>query len=359
MKKIIFYLLILLASCKNTNKNSISPKFQDITESVYASVKVHPYNSYFVQSLANGIIEEIYIEEGCSVKKGDVLFKIKADLAKNRLDEAQLFYQETKENFLGANNLLKNIEIEIQTAKQRLELDSLQFFKLERLWNQSIGSKNEVDNAKLKYETAQNNLTLLEKKYKQTRNDLELAYEKAINRVDMEQNNLNDFTIQSLLDGVVYEVNKEVGEIVSLQDRIAEIGSADSFKIEMDIDEVDIALVSIGDTAIIALDAYPTKVFKAIITNILPKKDIQNLTYRLHSLFIEKPERLLYGLSGEANIIVDKRNNALTIPTEFLKSTNTVLTKDGEITIETGMKNMQFVEVLSGIDTSTVLIKPE
>lgn len=360
MKKYIPFIILILIGCSNDkNLNSTQPQIQDITESVYASLKVQPRSSYYAQSAITGIIEKVYITEGARVAKGDILFKVKAPTAQNRLDDAQISLQQSKANYMGQNSLLKNILIEIDMAQQRLQLDSIQYVKLNNLWNKNIGSKNDVDNALLKYKTARNNMSLLRKKYKQTQFDLENTYEKALNKLDNERKNLSDFTIQSLMEGVVYEVNKEAGEWVSAQDRLAEIGSSDNFLIEMEIDELDIAMVHIGDTAIVSLDAFPDEIFMAVVTNIFPKKDMQNLTYKIQSDFVDKPKRLLYGLSGEANIIIDKRKRALTIPTEYLKSDNTILTKEGEINIKTGMKNMKFVEILSGIDTSTILIKPE
>jgi len=67
---------------------------------------------------------------------------------------------------------------------------------------------------------------------------------------------------------------------------------------------------------------------------------------------------LFNGLAGEANIIVSKRKNALTIPSGYLIDKNKVLTTDGEKEIEIGLKNLKFVEVLSGIDVNTIILKP-
>lgn len=359
VKNLFFLLLVFVLACEsNPESREIRPSVQDITESVYASVEVLPYRSYVVQSVASGIIDSLAIREGALIEKGDLICKIRANNARTRLKEAQISLKKSKEDYLGENNLLKNLKLEIETARDQLEWDSVQFKKLNRLWEQEIGSKNALEQAQLKYESTRNQLLVLQKKYKQVQSDLEKSYALAANRIEGEKNNLSDFEVRAFMDGRVYELHKEEGEIVSPQEPIAEIGSRDSFTIEMDVDEMDVTRVKLGDTAIIALDAYPDEVYRAIVVRILPKKNPQNLTYTVQAEFVQSPN-LLYGLSGEGNIIVGKRRQALTLPPEYLYTKGSVMTQDGEKAIEIGMKNMQFVEILSGIDSSTIVIKPE
>ena len=94
------------------------------------------------------------------------------------------------------------------------------------------------------------------------------------------------------------------------------------------------------------------------LSKIFPKKNDISQTFRVEGEFIKHPPKLYYGLAGEGNIVVSKRSNALIIPTEYLMPNNMILTNDGEISVTTGMKNLEFVEILSGIDTNTVIIKP-
>lgn len=351
--------ILVISGCAQNNSDGIKPEKQDITESVYASLKVVPELSYFAQSTVTGIVDKVHVAEGSKVYEGDVIFTVKSNTALNRMTDAQLALQQSKANYSGAHNLLQNIQIEIENARQRLKLDSLQFVKLEQLWKKNIGSKNDVDIAELQYETSRTNLELLKKKYRQTARELKNTYEKALNKWRTEQINLNDFTVTALINGIVYEMNKEPGEIVSPQDKMAEIGSENQFKINMEVDELDIPSINVGDTAIIVLDAYPGQTFLTRVTQIFPKKDEQNLTYKVEGQFINPPEKLLYGLAGEANIIVDKRRHVLTIPVDYLKSPNTVVTREGDVQVTTGLKNLEFVEIIAGIDATTILIKPQ
>ena len=259
---------------------------------------------------------------------------------------------------MGNNNLLKNIQLEIKTIKEQVSLDSINFKRQERLWSQNIGRKSDLDQFKLKYQTSQKQLDILEQKLVQTKTNLKNNYKKALTKTKTEKSQLADYTVRSEIAGKVYFINKEVGDFISSQERFAEIGSDDKFKLEMDIDEVDITKIELGDSVLILLDAYANQIFVATVNKIFPKKDDITQTFRVESGFKELPPKLYNGLAGEANIIVSRRNNTLVIPAEYLLPNNKVMTTDGERNIKVGLKNLEFVEILSGIDTTTTIIKP-
>jgi HlyD family secretion protein len=126
----------------------------------------------------------------------------------------------------------------------------------------------------------------------------------------------------------------------------------------MSVDEVVIRQIALDQTAIVSLDAYPDEVFELTIKKIYPTKDQKTQTFMVEAFFNNPPDRLFVGLSGEANIIIQKSENAIWIPNEYLFNVNMVKTPDGEVEISLGLRNMYQVQVLEGIDTSTILIKP-
>ena len=360
MNKLICTLLFLsFLSCKNQNtENKTKPILTDITETVYASINIKPALSYFPQPIRPGVIKEIWVKEGDEVKKGQKLFQISipAD-TEGRLSNAKLNLEEAKANYNGSNNLLLNIELEIQSAQQQLLLDSINLKRLERLWSLNIGKNVDYDSAKLAYNSSKIKLDVLYQKKAQTLVNLENNYKKALNQTKTERSQTADYTIHSEIDGIVYTLNKEVGDFISSQERFSEIGSAINFVINMDIDEVDITKIELKDSVMVNLDAYPDKIFVASVNKIYPKKNEATQTFRVESLFYPPLPKLYNGLSGEANILVDKRKNALVIPSDYLLPESKVSTPNGIISVKVGIKNLEFVEILSGIDTSVTLIK--
>lgn len=356
---VVLFIILAPWSCKHKVVTDVKPTLSDITESVYASVKIRPENSYYPQPTRSGIIKKVFVQEGDLVKKGDILFEItpSADVT-NQLTDAEINLLEAKSNYLGNSNLLNNILLEIETTKGELSLDSINFKRQESLWSEKIGKKIDYDQFKLKFQSTQKKLENLKLKYNQTQTNLQNTYKKAINRNQTGKSQLGDFTIKAEFDGKIYVINKEVGDFISSQEKFAEIGSAENFKIEMDIDEVDITKINLGDTVMIQLDAYTGQVFIAKVNKIFPKKYDNTQTFRVESIFVEAPKKIYNGLAGEANIIVSKRKNVLTIPADYLMTNSKVLTLDGEKEVQIGVKNLSFVEIISGIDANTVLHKP-
>ena len=358
-KKIGFVLLLISCfSCAN-KQEKINPIKRDLTESVYSSVIVQPDSLYQVYSIVAGILDKNLVEEGDLVTTGKPIIQIINNTPKLNTQNAKLSFDLARENYNGRATLLSAIEDEIISATLQYKNDSINFFRQKNIWEQNIGSKAEFDAKKLKYQLSSNNLNLLRSNYNRTKNELKTALMQAENNYKTSLIATTDFTIKSKINGKVYALNKNQGEIVSTMEPIASIGSATDFVIEMLVDEVDIVKITINQKVIVSLDAYKEEVFTGKVSKIYPKKDERNQTFLVEALFDEAPKTLYPGLSGEANIVIDTRKDVLTIPKEYLIDGNKVKTDDGELTIETGLQNMDFVEVLSGITEETPIYKPE
>ena len=76
MKKLSFFILILfIFSCKSKVEN-VKPEISSISESIYASGIIKSKDQYEAFATVNGIIENIYVSEGDTVKKGTPLLSI-------------------------------------------------------------------------------------------------------------------------------------------------------------------------------------------------------------------------------------------------------------------------------------------
>jgi multidrug efflux pump subunit AcrA (membrane-fusion protein) len=160
------------------------------------------------------------------------------------------------------------------------------------------------------------------------------------------------------MNGKVYALYKNPGEIVNLQQPLATVGSENRFVLEMLVDEVDIVTIIEEQQVLVSLEAYPNEIFKANVSKIYPSKDVRNQTFKVEAIFENPPPTLYPGLSGEANIIVDVKENVLTIPINYLIEGNKVKTEEGILEVTTGLQNEDEVEILSGITVETVLLKP-
>jgi multidrug efflux pump subunit AcrA (membrane-fusion protein) len=348
---------LALFSCTSETEKT-RPQVEELVISVYASVVVQPDDLYSVYPEANGVIERLYIREGDTLSAGQLLARIKAPNQQLTVSSAQLKTDLAKENLSGQASRLSLLEEEIETTQKQVYMDSLNYFRQKRLWEQNIGSKAELESKQLKYELSQDQLAAQKKKWQQTKLELENTLRQSQNELRKSVNNLQDFSIYSKINGRVYARYKNEGELITPQEPLAEIGATDSFLIEMQVDEVDIARIQVGQQAIITLDAFEGQTFSARVSKIYPTKDSRTQTFTVEAVFEQLPAQRYAGLSGEANIIIQRKPNALSIPTGYLLSNNKVLTDSGEVNVRIGARNLNKVEILSGIDSSTVLIKP-
>ena len=357
MKSWIFIIAVCFVFSCSKKEEKILPVEQTLTESVYASATIQPDSLYQVYAVVSGLIDANLVEEGDVVQKNQHLFQIINSTPKLNTQNAEFALSLAEDNYRGSSTVLSGIESEIKAAKLKCQNDSINYFRQKRLWDQNIGSEIQYDTKKLNYELSSNELKVLQNKYYRTKNELNTALKQAQNRYQSATVSTKDFTVNSKINGKVYAVYKEPGELVTSMEPLAAIGSVKRFVIHLLVDEVDIVNITKTQQVLVKLDAYENEIFEAKISKIYPKKDEQNQTFLVEALFINPPSVLYPGLSGEANIVTAQKAHVLSIPKAYLGADNTVKTDDGTVTVSVGLQNMEFVEILSGITQGTYIYK--
>jgi len=352
----VLLIFLILESC-GKKQDKILPEERTLIEAVYSSAIIQPDSLYQVYAIVSGILDTNLVEEGDLVSKDDHLLQIINSTPKINSQNARLSLSLAQENYTGRAAILSSIKDEITAARLTYKNDSINYYRQKNLWDQQIGSKVQYDTKKLNYELASNQLKLLQNKYNRTKNELNIAVKQAQNNYQSASITNKDFTVDSKINGKVYALYKEPGEIITTMEPLASIGSANRFIIELLVDEVDIVRIQLNQEVILDLDAYKGIVFKGKILKIYPKKDERNQTFKVEAVFIEQPKVLYPGLSGEANIIISEKENVLTLPKAYVTDGNKVKTDDGIVTIKTGLENMDYIEILSGISKDTYVYK--
>lgn len=352
----ILILTVLLISC-NKNEEYITPNIQNISESVYASGVIKSKNQYEVFSKMNGIISKVNFIEGNLIKKGEILLEIESETSKYALKNALL-----NSNYSDYNaNLekLQDAEKSVLFAKQKLSNDSLLFIRQKNLWDKNIGTKVEFEQKELNYENAKLNYNSSLTKLNDLRKLIKLQSEQTKNNLAISKIQEGDYSIKSEIDGVIYKIYKEKGEFINNMSPIAILGSND-FEIELNIDENDITKVKKGQKVFVKMDSYKNQVFEAILNNIDPLMNPKTRAFRATADFKTKPEVLYPNLTAETNILINSKENTMTIPRNYLINDSTIKLNDGSLkTIKIGLMDYEMVEVLSGLDKNSKLVKPE
>ena len=350
-------LILIVFSCGN-EQEKIQPSVRPITESVYSSITIQPDSLYQAFAAVQGILDQNLVEEGDEVSKGTPLVQVTNNAPKLNTENARLSLQLAQKNYYGDIPVLQSIEDEIKASALRVKDDSINYYRQRNLWEQNIGSKVIYENKKLAYELSKNTLALLLNKYDRTKEELKTQLQQAQNNYQSSLTNTGDFTISSKIHGKVYALYKNPGELVNMQEPLASVGSINVFVIEMLVDEVDIIKIQKGQKVLITLDAYNGQVFIAKVSKIYPKKDERNQTFTVEELFNDPPSKLYPGLSGEANIIVSQKKEALTIPKAYVIDDHKVQTENELVSISIGLQSLDTVEVISGITRDTWIYKP-
>ncbi|MEJ2584898.1 MAG: efflux RND transporter periplasmic adaptor subunit [Robiginitalea sp.] len=349
---------LFLATACGGKTETIHPELRDITASVYASATVQPDSMYRVHAAVSGILDSNLVEEGDLVAPGSSLLHITDQTPRLSAENARLQMELARVNYKGASSPLKDLEAQIRTAELTYHDDSLNFRRQEKLWSQNIGSLSAYENRRLAYERSRNQLQRLRTEYRQLEEELRTKMIQAQNTYESSLVNTEDYTVRSTIHGKVYALYKEPGELVTPNEPLALLGSEDTFVVELLVDEVDVVQLQVGQQALITLDAYPEELFETTLSKIYPQKDERSQTFRVEARFKTPPAVLYPGMSGEANIVVARKSGALTIPRSYMVGKDSVQTSGGMRKVVTGLETLDRIEILSGLEAETELIKP-
>jgi HlyD family secretion protein len=334
------------------------PIVQNITESVYASGIVKSKNQYQVFSSVNGIIQQVHVKEGDVVQKGDAIITLVNEASKLNAENAQLaaLYASVPQNVDKLNELKVNIDL----AKTKMQTDSALLQRQRNLWTQAIGSRYDLDQRELAFSNSLSAYKAALLRYNDLKKQLDFSAKQSRKNLQISNVLSSDFTIKAKRFGRVYTLLlKEPGEMVNTQTPVAIIGNANEFILELQVDEYDIAKIRIGQKVFVTMDSYKGQVFDAVVNEIDPIMNERSRSFKVEASFISRPPNLYPNLTVEANILINTKENAVTIPRNYLVEETYVLLKNGKKTkVVTGLKDYNRAEVVSGLSRDAIIKKP-
>ena len=343
---------VFLISCGEKYESAQAER-KNIVQSVYSSGKVKALNQYDVRPLSTGRFLGYSVKEGETVVAGQEIGRISTNVQLNNIEMAEMQRQQAE---LPEYDLLQ-LRNQIGLARKTVEQDSIDFARQSKLFSEGIGSRNQLEMRKLKLEASKSQLTILVSKRMQLQKQKQYSQKMA----DLNKNNANEnlkfFKISSEIEGQVFSLPLNKGDLVGPQQIAAVVGSRKSFYLELEIDEVDLDKIKLGQEVWVKMDAF-SKSYKATISNITPSIDPKTQSFKAEAIFTEEVPKLVPGLTAEANIVIQTKNSALVIPQKFLKENNQVETSDGLKKITVGLKSDLFVEIVDGLNEGETILLP-
>lgn len=235
---------------------------QTIVETVNASGKIYPEIEVKMSPDISGEIVELNVEEGDSVRKGQVLARIYGDIYATQRDQAAAIVNQQQAQVANASASLAALQAQLDQAKKTYDMQK-------QLYDEKVISKNEFNTADAAYKTALANLNAAKKGIVGSRAGVQSA------RAALEKANkdISRATLVAPMSGVISLLNVKKGERVVGSSMMAgtemmRIADMSKIEIRVDVGENDIPKVHLGDSAIIEVDAFSNRKFKGVVTQI-------------------------------------------------------------------------------------------
>ncbi len=304
-----------------------------IIETVNASGKVYPEVEVKVSPDISGEIVELSIEEGDSVRKGQVLAKIYADIYLTQRDQVVAGVNQAKAQ-------VSNAEASLVGLKATLDQAQITYNRQKRLLDDKVISRSEFETADQALRTSQANYNAALQGIKGQQANIQNA-QAQLAKADKD---LSRTVINAPMDGVISLMSVKKGERVAgnsfnVGTEMMRIADMNSIVAQVDVGENDIPKVKIGDTAVVEIDAYNNRKFKGVVYKIAnpitnsasttTSTDVTN--YKVHiRLFIDSYRDLIVkghfpfrpGMSASADIQTTTQKDVLSVPL------NAVTTRD-------------------------------
>ena len=357
MKKYYLVGFVLLFIACGKKEETILPTEGPITESIYASGILKSQDQYQAFVTVNGIIEHILVKEGDVVRVGQPILQLSNETQKMSTENAQIAANfADKAANQGKLNEAQNL---IETSFQKFKLDSSIYARQKNLWAQQVGTRIDLEQKEMAFQNSKTNYLSSIQRYRDLKRQISFSADQSKKSVEISSRLQQDFTLRSKMNGVVFSISKNKGELVSPQMPIAVIGNPEAFVLEMQVDENDILQLSLGQRIIVRLDSYKNEVFEAAVTKIYPYMNERSKTFLVEAKFSKAPKKLFPFMNFEANIILQTKEKALLVPRNYLIGDSLITLKGGEKRkVKIGLKDFQQAEIIQGLTKADELVKP-
>ena len=341
-----------------------------------------------------GRIDRIYVEEGDSVTKGDVLAKLDTDDLELALTQAEVTLTQAEIAVSTANVTLRTARHSLDEAQDlytwpeikvaEADVDDAEAF-LQYVIDKDLplatlyyaqarldAAEAVLDAMIYDYDTEEVAIKKMEVTVAEQSLELsQLSLEQAQQSLEYAQEQLDEATITAPLDGVIAKIYAEEGDVIPpptmASQVIIHLVDLTTIELNVEVDEIDIPDVKPGQRAIIDVDALPDVEFEGEVFTISPvaKEEAGVILYEVKVGFnVPEGSGLRVGMSAEADIVLVDRSNVLLVPsraiTEDSEGNPVVMVVVNEQTEERpvviGVSDGFDTEIVSGLSEGEVVV---
>ena len=299
-----------------------------ITETVNASGKIYPEVEVKISPDISGEVVDLYVVEGDSVKKGQVLARIFADIYALQRDEAASRVNQSQATVANSQASLESLKANLDLAKQNYDRNK-------KLFDDKVISRAELENYETTYKSAQANYNAGTQNIK----GLQASVQGAQTGLSSANKNLGRTTLIAPMNGVISSMGVKKGERVagnsfSIGTEMMRVADMNVLEVRVDVGENDVVKVNIGDSVDIEVDAYNNRKFKGVVTQIasstkggaaaLASADVTQYEVRIRLdkesykdlIDPSRPKKFPFrpGMNASADIKTKRHDNVLCVP---------------------------------------------
>jgi HlyD family secretion protein len=376
---VVLLTIIIFASFRSSRKDTVPVQTtivqrKDVLSSkVTASGEIRAKKFVDLQSEISGIITELPVHEGQSVKKGEILLRIdpiqtdaetSAAQAQYDMNSAQARAQEfeilnAEVQLMRDEASLRSANAELEQAQNNFSRAQNSFKRQQQLFEDGLISRDDYETAQNDFKSAKSRLDVQEANLTQMKKQIDIAKNNiarmkssaAASRAQVKSAAANlakasdqskKSKIESPMDGVITQLKKEKGEravpgmMTSPEATIMTIADLSTIQAQLKVDETDIVNLSLGDVAQIKVDALPDVVFEGEVTEI-GNSPIDSTSSSQEAkdfkviVTLKAPSSLLRpGMSCTGDITTNTKRNVIAIPIQALTSRDVEVDKDGQ-----------------------------
>ena len=333
----------------------------------------YPKTTIYIDAVQGGTIEEVFVEDGANLQKGDPILKlVNADM------ELQYMDQETR--MYDAINNLQNSKVSLERSKfsRQLEIVSLEsqidrvkldFIRKQQLHKDALISEKEFEDARRDYDLTMKQLQIslelqrldsvsMVEQSRQINNSIDRMH----NNLSLLNKNLQNLVIKSPATGKLSSFSVEIGQTKTAGEHLGQIDMMeDGFKLRANIDERYISTVYIGQEA--EFD-FAGKTFQLEIMKIYT--DVNNGSFQVDLKFTAgEPKEIKRGQTVQLRLKFSSARDAIIVKRGgFFQETGGnwiyVIDPSGEFavkrSIRLGRQNTNFYEVMEGLQPGEKVI---
>jgi HlyD family secretion protein len=336
----------------------------NLVETVVASGHVETPYRVEVGSQITGAVEEVLVEEGQRVSKGQPLISLESRELKAAVVQAQGAVAQAEARMRQLDELTLPSAREALTQAQANLLNAQQTFdRTSHLASDGYATRQALDDAQKTLDVAKtqartaefqvytaspggSDYVMAETQLKQARANLDTA-----------ESRLGYATITAPRDGVLITRSVERGTVAQPGKALLVLAPAGDVQLVLQIDERNLGKIALGQKAIASADAYPDQRFPAVITYINPGVDISRASVEVKLTVSDPPDYLRQDMTVSVDIEVAAKNDTLVLP---VRSVHDVLSgqpwvlglKDGRAAkrpVRLGLRGNSHIEILEGL----------